>query len=296
MTKTALRSAIVAAFSFLLLGIAPSSAGDDAIRAEAYFHAITGGDAEIIASFYAENAEFRWIGGPLAGTYQGRDRIKGVWEKFAAAAGQFTHEVLELNETPAPKGKSSTVIARIAFKGETDVPVKFVMTYKDGKIASQTWQVDKIATIAKAEPKPEVKPETKAEAQPETIATIETQPEKTAEEPAAKTQTAAQPKPDYLPSAGAQAARGAGPKAAAPSEIKPAPKVKAADAKKSPRKKRTYYDDYYDDDRYEYGYGRYRGYRDYDGYRGGYGGGYRGYFGGGGFGFGGGYGRYGGGY
>jgi ketosteroid isomerase-like protein len=310
--KSALRVAVVAATTFLLLGIPPSYAGDDTVRAEAYFQAITSGDTETIASFYADNAEFRWIGGPLAGFYKGKDDIKGVWKRFSAAAGKFTHEVLELNETP--EGKGSTVNARVAFKGATDVPVKFILTYRDGKITSETWQVDKgAATVAKVEPKTEpaeVKPETvataapKVEAKPETpetkvetIATaqsepVQSEPAPTPEqkEPEAKPQKSDNTKSDYLPKS-SKAPATATPKVAAPNDAKPAPKTKSGDARKGPRKKRYYYDDddvdYDDYDDYAYA-PRYRRYRGWDDYGYGYGGGYRGYFGGP-FGF---YGRY----
>ena len=284
--KSALGLAVVAATTFLLLGIAPSYAGDDAIRAEAYFQAITSGDAETIASFYAENAEFRWIGGPLAGFYKGKDDIKGVWKRFSAAAGTFTVEVLELNETP--EGKGSTVNARVAFKGATDVPVKFMLVYRDGKITSETWKVDRgTATIAIVEPKAETKPETK----PETIAAVQSEPVQAAEqtESEAKPQKSDNPQSDYLPKS-SNAPAAIAPKAAAPSDAKPAPKTKSGDARKGPRKKRYYYDDdeadYDDYDDYQPRYRRYR--------REGYGYGYGGppvYFGWGGgrFGFYGGY-------
>lgn len=284
--KFALSVTAIVATTFLLLGIAPSYAGDDTIRAEAYFQAITSGDAETIASFYADNAEFRWIGGPLAGFYKGKDDIKDVWKRFSAAAGKFTVEVLELNETP--EGKGSAVNARVAFKGATDVPVKFILVYRDGKITSETWQVDKgSATVTKVEPKTET-----FETRPETIATAQSEPAQPPQqtEAEAKPQKSDNPKSDYLPKS-SKAPAAATPKAAAPNDAKPAPKTKYADARKGPRKKRYYYDDdeadYDDYDDYAPRYRRYRGWDDY-----GYGyGGPRPYFGWGGgrFGFYGGY-------
>jgi ketosteroid isomerase-like protein len=314
MTIFPLRSMAASAFVLLLLGISPVFAGDDTVRAEAYFSSITGGDAETIASFYADDAEFRWIGGPLAGLYKGRDQIKGVWTRFSEAAGSFTHEVLELSETA--KGPESVITARVAFKGATAVPVKFLITYKDGKITSETWQVDKSpnamvktepnpappakplaanpeamptaapaevkpAPVAKVEPKPEPKPTPASKPETATLATVEPSSAPT-EKPAADEQ------PDYLPR-GARSAPSAT-KPAAPAEAKPASKAKTAGPK---RKKRNY-----EDNDYGYGYGNEyppRRYRDYDddyGYGGGYRSyGYRGYGG-----FWGGYGRYGGGY
>jgi ketosteroid isomerase-like protein len=161
MTTTSLKAAAIAASSLMLLGIAPAYAGADAIRAEAYFNAISGGNVDTITSFYAEDAEFHWVGGPLAGVYKGKDKIKGVWDRFTKAAGDLDHEVLQIAESA--NGKTSTVTARVKFKGEGEVPVKFIMVYKDGKIASEVWQVDKAgATYAKADGKPVAKPEPQA--------------------------------------------------------------------------------------------------------------------------------------
>lgn len=156
MKSIILKSAAIAASSVLLLAAAPASAGPDAVRAKAYFNAISGGDAETIASFYADDAEFHWIGGPLAGVYNGKDKIKAVWEKFSKAAGALDHDVLQLSESA--NGKLSTVTARVKFKGQGEVPVKFIMTMKDGKIASEVWQVDKAgAAEAKADAKTAVR-------------------------------------------------------------------------------------------------------------------------------------------
>jgi ketosteroid isomerase-like protein len=164
MTKPGLKAVAIAASSLILLSVAPAHAGADAVRAEAYFNAISGGNADTITSFYADDAEFHWIGGPLAGVYKGKDKIKGLWDKFSKAAGDLDHEVLQLSESA--NGKTSTVTARVNFKGEGEVPVKFIMIYKDGKIASEVWQVDKAAaTSAKVDVRPDAAAEPKAEAE-----------------------------------------------------------------------------------------------------------------------------------
>ena len=152
--NTGFKAAALTASSLFLFGVAPAHAGADAVRAEAYFNAISGGNADTIASFYADDAEFHWVGGPLEGVYKGRERIKSVWEKFAEAAGDIDHEVLQLSESA--NGKTSTVTARVKFKGEGEVPVKFILVYKEGKIANEVWQVDKSGpAYAKADGKPE---------------------------------------------------------------------------------------------------------------------------------------------
>jgi ketosteroid isomerase-like protein len=126
MSKAALKSTLVSISALVLLGFAPAFAGDNAARAKAYFNAIADGNAEAIASFYADDAEFRWIGGPLAGVYKGKSKIRAVWEKFSEAAGKLDHDVLQLSENTAGKGPSIT--ATVKFKGEGEVPVRFAIT------------------------------------------------------------------------------------------------------------------------------------------------------------------------
>ena len=150
---TTLHSALIAMIvsSFTVLGVGAVHADDTASLAKAHFKAISGGNADGIVSFYAPDAEFRWVGGPLAGVYKGKDKIRDVWDKFAKftkSSGDIDHEVLELSESAS--GKTSTVTALVKFKfvgeGEGEVPVRFTVVYKDSKIASETWQVDKGAT------------------------------------------------------------------------------------------------------------------------------------------------------
>lgn len=232
MIKLALRYTIFAATSLALLGLSPANAGEDSARAEAYFAAITGGDPETIASYYADDAEFRWVGGPLAGLYKGKDKIKGVWAKFAAAAGNFSHEVLELNEIGS--GTSTVVTAKVRFKGDGEVPVKFAITYRDGKIVSETWQVDKAGVVAhKAQPpvaaaksEPAKTEASKAGEPKATILSLQTlAPESQAKaseaRPATAAGQAAEVKPDAATSPVAPKTAGAQPEATFP-EVKPA--------------------------------------------------------------------------
>lgn len=157
MTKTALKTLTGAATALFLLSIQTVAAGTDRVRAEAYFNAISGGNAETIASFYADNAEFHWVGGPLAGVYTGKAQIKGVWERFTKAAGDITYKVLELSESQ--KGKRSTVTARVNFIGPKEVPVRFIMVYENGKIINEVWEVDKpVIGYARADTRPQGQP------------------------------------------------------------------------------------------------------------------------------------------
>ncbi len=133
------------AASVLLLGAQSALAGTDAVRAEAYFNAISGGNAETVTSFYADKAEFHWVGGPLAGVYKGKDQINGVWQRFSKAAGDIDYKALDLSESR--NGRVSTVTARVNLIGPKEVPVKFILMFEDGKIVNEIWQVDKPAAI-----------------------------------------------------------------------------------------------------------------------------------------------------
>ena len=314
MNKTALKTLAGAASALFLLGIQTAAAGTDRVRAEAYFNAISGGNAETIASFYADNAEFHWVGGPLAGVYTGKAQIKGVWERFSKAAGDINYKVLELSESQ--KGKRSTVTARVNFIGPKEVPVRFIMIYENGKIVNEVWEVDKpVVGYAKADPKPVAKPQGPAGAEPgqreaaappagepgappqdervETAATVqegpapqetpvEANPATVADEPDAKAPPAAGT-PTPLPPA-AKAAPPAPPKKAV---VKPAPKKRYAeknpDGHEYGQRDDEGEDVYEDSDdvyygrprRYYGGYGRFGGYGGYGGY--GRHGGYGGY-------------------
>jgi ketosteroid isomerase-like protein len=230
MMKFTLRSAVIAASSLVLLGTMPAQAGADAVRAEAYFNAISGGNADTITSFYADDAEFQWIGGPLAGKYKGKAKIKGVWEKFSQAAGKLDHKVLSISESA--NGKTSTVTARVMFKADSEVPVKFIMVYKDGKIASEVWQVDWTgAAEAKAEPKTEATPAQTTEAKPApATAAAPVQADAQPQREAANTPAAETPAPDGAPADKAPDAQGA----PAAEAATPAPAVAGTQAATAP--------------------------------------------------------------
>lgn len=122
-------------------------AGPALDAAQAHFAAIGNGERAAIMGSYADNARLTWIGGPLDGTYDGPAAIGAVWDKFGSAAGQARVTVLGVAESANPKG--ATVVASVQFDGKTQVKVRYVLTYRDGKLVNETWQVDpKLATAA----------------------------------------------------------------------------------------------------------------------------------------------------
>lgn len=115
-------------------------AGPAADEAQAHFRAIGSGDVAGVSRIYADNAQLNWIGGPLDGTYVGADNIRPVWEKFTKSLGQLKVTVANLEESVNPKG--ATVTANVQFEGKQPIKVRYVLTFRDGKLVNETWQID----------------------------------------------------------------------------------------------------------------------------------------------------------
>lgn len=114
-----------------------ASPADDA---KSHFKAIAQGDVDGSMSSYINSSVFQWVGGPLDGAYVGRDAIRGVWSKFAKANAPMELSVDNLQTNVNPKG--ATVTANVAFKGKKAVKVRYVLTYRDGKLVNEVWQID----------------------------------------------------------------------------------------------------------------------------------------------------------
>lgn len=114
--------------------------------AKTHFQAIGSGDVAMVMSGYADKAQFNWVGGPLDGTYTSADAIRGVWEKFTRSAGPQKVSVDKLEESANPKG--STVSANVQFEGKAPIKVRYVLTYREGKIVNETWQIDPKLAVA----------------------------------------------------------------------------------------------------------------------------------------------------
>lgn len=115
--------------------------------AQAHFAAIGAGDVAAVMHDYVDNAHLNWVGGPLDGAYAGTDAIRSTWEKFGKALGPMKVGVSNLEESANPKG--STIVANLQFDGKAQVKVRYVLTYRDGKLVNETWQIDpKLVTAA----------------------------------------------------------------------------------------------------------------------------------------------------
>ncbi len=132
-----------AAFALVAATSAHAAPSDDA---RTHFQAIGSGDLSVVMRGYADQAQFNWIGGPLDGTYATSDAIRGVWEKFTKSQGPFKVSVDKLEESANPKG--STVSANVQFEGKAPIKVRYVLTFREGKIVSETWQIDPKLSVA----------------------------------------------------------------------------------------------------------------------------------------------------
>ena len=143
MFKTLSLTACAAATLFSATGAMAAPADD----AKTHFQAIGSGDLSVVMRGYADNAQFNWVGGPLDGTYANPDAIRGVWEKFTKSQGPLKVSVDKLEESANPKG--STISANVQFEGKAPIKVRYVLTFREGKIVSETWQIDpKLSVVA----------------------------------------------------------------------------------------------------------------------------------------------------
>ena len=142
MFKTLSLTACAAAILFSATGAMAAPADD----AKTHFQAIGSGDLAVVMRGYADQAQFNWVGGPLDGTYANPDAVRGVWEKFTKSQGPLKVSVDKLEESANPKG--STVSANVQFEGKAPIKVRYVLTFREGKIVSETWQIDPKLSVA----------------------------------------------------------------------------------------------------------------------------------------------------
>jgi ketosteroid isomerase-like protein len=123
-----------------LLAIPSAHAETSADSARAHIEAIAAGDVDAITASYGPDAVLEWVGGPLDGRYAAADAIKTTWTKFAKANGPLKAGIAHLQEAANPKG--ATVTADVMFQGKTTIPVRYTLTYRDGKLVNEIWQIE----------------------------------------------------------------------------------------------------------------------------------------------------------
>ena len=139
---------MIAALMFLSVA-QPVLAGplDDA-KAQAHLNAVAVGELDALLRDYAEDAYMDWVGGPLDGRYQGKAAIAAVWQKFIAANAGKPRPVKfgKLESYANPKGAS--VEASAEYGGTSPVKVRHVLTYRDGSLTTEIWQVAPAIQVA----------------------------------------------------------------------------------------------------------------------------------------------------
>ena len=113
----------------------------DEAKAKAHLNAVAAGDLDALMKDYADDATLDWVGGALDGRYQGKAAIAAVWQKFIAAnAGKPRPAKFGKPEAYAnPKG--ATVEAKAEYGGTTPVKVWHALTFRDGSLSTEIWQI-----------------------------------------------------------------------------------------------------------------------------------------------------------
>jgi len=128
----------MSAFALILCsGLAMAGPATD--DAHSHFNSIATGDINAVLGQYQKTATLQWLGGPLDGSYTGNENLSKVWSKFSKAQGPMKVEVKNLAEHSNPKG--STITADVFFTGKKTVPVHYVLSYREGKLVNEIWQV-----------------------------------------------------------------------------------------------------------------------------------------------------------
>jgi hypothetical protein len=143
MTRNIRKCCLILAMALMPCCVAHSAfAGPlDEAKARAHLDAVAAGDLDGLMSGYADDAYLEWVGGPLDGRYRGKAEIRAVWQKFIAAnAGK---------PRPASFGKlgafsnarGTSLQARAEYGGTVPVKVWHALTYREGDLTTEVWQI-----------------------------------------------------------------------------------------------------------------------------------------------------------
>jgi hypothetical protein len=132
----------ILAMAMLPLAAQPAFAGplDDA-RARAHLDAVAAGDLDSLMRDYADDAYFEWVGGPLDGRYRGKAAIRAVWEKWIAANAGKPRPAKFGKPTSFANPRGASIESKADYAGAIPVKVWHVMTYRDGELTTEVWQI-----------------------------------------------------------------------------------------------------------------------------------------------------------
>lgn len=128
----------------------PALAGPiDEAKARAHLDAIAAGDLEGLMRDYAEDAYLDWVGGPLEGRYRGKAQIRALWEKWIGANKGQPRPVQRGALTAFANKTGASIEAKAAYEGAVPVKVWHVLTYRDGELDTEIWQIAPALQIGK---------------------------------------------------------------------------------------------------------------------------------------------------
>jgi ketosteroid isomerase-like protein len=113
----------------------------DEAKAQAHLNAVAAGDLDALMRDYEEDAYMDWIGGALDGRYRGKAAIKAVWQKFIAANDGKPRPAKFGKLEAYANTKGASVEAKAEYGGKTPVKVWHALTYRDGSLATEIWQI-----------------------------------------------------------------------------------------------------------------------------------------------------------
>lgn len=113
----------------------------DEAKAQAHLNAVAAGDLDALMRDYEEDAYMDWVGGALDGRYRGKAAIKTVWQKFIAANDGKPRPARFSKLGAYANAKGTTVEAKAEYGGKTPLKAWHALTYRDGKLATEIWQI-----------------------------------------------------------------------------------------------------------------------------------------------------------
>jgi len=113
----------------------------DEAKAKAHLDAVAAGDLEALMRDYADDAYMEWVGGPLDGRYRGKAEIRAVWQKFIAANAGKPRPAHFGKLTAFANPRGATVEAKADYAGAVPVKVWHALTYRDGDLTTEVWQI-----------------------------------------------------------------------------------------------------------------------------------------------------------
>jgi hypothetical protein len=140
----------IAAISVLLAGgvLQSAFAGPlDESKAKAHLDAVASGNLEALMADYPDDAYMDWVGGPLDGRYHGKAAIRAVWQKFIAANAGKPRPAVFSKMTAYTNPRGTSVEVKAAYGGTPPVKALHVLTYRDGELTTELWQIAPALTV-----------------------------------------------------------------------------------------------------------------------------------------------------